>query len=281
MSFDLRIRFTGLMMWVPEDKSAMHVLMPSMTHVHDENHKDMPEHFARLVYDVAYTQPGQTQLARDYQMVDLTRSVLDFNGIMSLDGFDIHLPGELPDVAAVATRVDPILVTGSPDERLAARVTLRSGVMTDYELGAPYHYESTAKAQRITPATEWTIRWVGLRETGEPVSSLPPLVVRGPNGEQVLPELHPIGQTIHVEVFYVTSEFLPPHYDERFNPKDEGADSHFAGYYGLCIPSTASNASPRLPQAATAVPVNVRDRVEREGPNVPGSVCGQSKGTLG
>lgn len=36
MSFDLRIRFAGLMMWVPEGQSAMHVLLPS-TEGHDHS----------------------------------------------------------------------------------------------------------------------------------------------------------------------------------------------------------------------------------------------------
>lgn len=40
MSFDLRIRFAGLMMWVPEGQTAMHVLLPATEgHHHGEHHR--------------------------------------------------------------------------------------------------------------------------------------------------------------------------------------------------------------------------------------------------
>jgi hypothetical protein len=280
MSFDLRIRFTGLMMWVPEDQTAMHVLMPKMTGHGHEGHGEMPEHFARLVYDVAYEQPGATQLSREYQMVDLTGSVFDLDQITSLEGFDPSLTSELADMSVVADPVDPALVRAMPDERLSARVTLHCGVLTDYRLGAPYNFESSDRPQRITPATEWTIRRVASRDSGEPAGSLPRLVVSGPNGENPLPELHPIGQTIHLEVFHAVAAFLPPHDDERFNPEDdEGAtDSHFIAYYAL---SPARGNNPRLPKASTGWSVTVRDRVEKGGIEAPGSVCGQTRGTLG
>lgn len=282
MSFDLRIRFTGLMMWVPEGQTAMHVLMPRMAHEHGgaggEPHKDMPEHFARLVYDLAYEAPEATELSREYQMVDLTGSVLDLANIASLEGFDVRLTRELANMAAVGGPVDPALVHGMPNERLNARVTLRSGVLSDYKLGARYRFESD-EPQRITPSTEWTIRRVARRDTGEPAASLPQLVVRRPNGEHLLPELHPIGQTIHLEVFHVVVGFLPPHDELRFNPDDEGStDTHFLAYYAL---SPSREPEPRLPRGEQPLPVEVRDRVDTGDKQDPGSVCGQTRGTLG
>jgi hypothetical protein len=281
MSFDLRIRFTGLMMWVPEGQTAMHVLMPKMVHEHKEGegeeHEKMPEHFARLVYDLAYEDPAATELKREYQMVDLTNSVLDLANVVSLEGFDVRLTKELANMATVADPVDPALVHGIPDQRMNARVTVRSGVLSDYKLGARYRFESD-EPQRITPSTEWTIRRVSDRTTGEVAASLARLVVRGPEGENLLPELHPIGQTIHMEVFHVVSAFLPPHHDERFNPDDGGdTDTHFAAYYALS-PSRAPE--PRLPEGGGPLPVEVRNRVERDGVHDPGSVCGQTRAML-
>ncbi|MBW3571086.1 MAG: hypothetical protein KY467_08270 [Gemmatimonadetes bacterium] len=285
MSFDLRIRFTGLMMWVPEGEKAMHVLLPAMPdHVHggderhDHHHREkMPPHFARLVYDAAYELADQTQLSREYVMVDLTNSVLDFTEVRSPEGIDTTLPGELPNMDAVAEPVERGLVEQMPDERLTARITLGAGVLTDYVLGAPYTFEDPEKPQRIAPATEWTTRRVAHADAEGDAGDLRGVVVRRAAGGEPLPTLHPIGQTIHMEVFYVVADFLPPHDDQRFNPEDEGSDAHFGAYYRLCRPAAGG---PRLPRASTAVPVKVRNRVERDGPQLPGSICGQAKGTL-
>jgi hypothetical protein len=298
MSFDLRIRCSGLMMWVPQGGTTMHVLMPGMVHRHAEGERahggghqhdpaGMPAHYACLVYDVAYEKPGATQLAREYQMVHFKRGWLDLTGVRSPEGIDLSLPDELPNMNAMTDGVDPVLVQETRDERLAGRVTFTSGVLTDYQLGALFTFESDVP-QRISPVTEWTIRRVS-DSGGADAKSLAGLVVKRSSGEdEPLHELHPIGQTIHLELFNVTRDFLPP-YAARFKPDaEDDTDPHFSAYYELC----RGVYEIRPPRGTKAKEVVVRNKVpltdglvpggdkRQNAHRAPGSICGNSKGTL-
>lgn len=341
-SFDLRIHFVGLMMWVPEDGTAMHVLMPSTeghnhgggggeggggvagtggVHAHqhhlsghpaapsaaadarlaraaaevmsalaamaeapaplmaalDRSKETTPLHFVRLAYDVAYENPESTQLLREWEMVDLTDRVLDLTGLQSADGFDTNLPDELASLDRFANPVDRTLVQQLPAPPIAARVTMKSGVLSDYEVGAPFTFESPDEPQRITPVTEWTIR--GIPVPANKSNPLESLVIQGPGEKQEhrLPPLYPIGQTIHLTVYHMVSKEFPPH-NLRFRPEAREDDDHFEVYFKVATPRTAA---PPPPRKAAGLEIPVRGaRVKENDKQIPGSICGQAKASL-
>ena len=335
MSFDLRIRFSGLMIWVPEPGHSMHVLLPSThghvhgggaatngggVHGHEYDRRAgvgrdaavlassrfstreagfdrvtfresetrtsraaaaaVETHFTRIIYDAAYEKPGQTQLSRTYVMVDLEDRVLDLTGLSTSDSVNLALPDELPSLDNVAHPVDPALVSQMPDHRVAARVTMDAGALTQYDLGAALHLESADKAQRMTSGTEWTIRGIASRM---PVSMggveyLPGLVLRGPEHaqENSLPNLFPISNTIHLSIFHTISSEFPPK-GRLFQPSNE-RDAHFSAYYGVCPPVHGV----RIPERADDLPLVVRgDEVKFNEKTVPSAICVQAQARLG
>jgi hypothetical protein len=351
VTFDLRIHFVGLMMWVPDPAGAMHVLMPSTEgHVHGgggegggaagggvhahQHHvsghpaprsaasdarlaravneitaaleetrhgartltpvaatealaalsataaatEGTPQHFVRLAYDLAYQIPSSTQLMRVWQMVDLTNRVLNLTGLQSSGGFVSDLPDELASLDTMANPVDRALVTRLPASlsSVAARVTMSSGVLSDYEVGAPFTFESPDVPQRITPVTEWNIRGIPLPEDGS--NPLQNLVIQGPEeGQETrLPPLHPIGQTIHLTLYHMVSKEFPPH-NLRFRPEAENDDDHFEAYFQVATPKKATPPPRKL--AGLEIPV-LGARVNEKDKQNPGSICGQAKASL-
>jgi|GEM_PF-2846529 len=345
-SFDLRIHFVGLMMWVPDPAGAMHVLMPSTEGhdhggggggtgggatpgggVHGHQHhvsghparpspaadarlakaaKEMmaaltaaadapapltamdktdksdkkattPMHFMRLVYDVAYENPKSTQLEREWEMVDLTGRVLDLTGLPSAGGFVPNLPDELASLDAFANPVPRTRVEQMPAPPVAARVTMSSGVLSDYEVGAPFTFENAEDPQRITPVTEWTIRGIPLPDDGS--NPLEKLVIRGPgaNQEHGLRPLYPIGQTIHLTLYHMVSKEFPPH-NLRFRPEALSDDEHFEAYFRVATPLTKT---PPTPRKFDGMEIPVRGaKVVEDDKQDPGSICGQAKASL-
>lgn len=333
MSFDLRIHFIGLAMYVPEGNEKMHVLLPSTRHAHgptppggvhghDRGHDhggaatldaagggpeaptgvdeggpgaptgvdeggeepgtargpggELDAHFARIVYDTAYEHPGQAQLARKYKFVDLEGRVLDLSGLQAEKDLDEPLPDELASLDGVAEPVPPELVRNAPDHRLAARVTMGAGALTDYTIGAHFTLGNSGPARRMTTRTEWTIR-------GIQGDFLPEQELAGADGRPTLtlPRLVPIGKTIHLMVFDTVASEFPPGGDFRVVrlPPDTGTP-HFVAYHAVCRPRVGD----LVPQAASvpdAVQVEEGSDLVGDGPAVPSMTCVQTQAPLG
>ncbi|HEU4560473.1 MAG TPA: hypothetical protein VFS20_21665 [Longimicrobium sp.] len=285
MSFDLRIHFVGLAMYVP-DGQAMHVLLPSAKHAHEGGGHHVEEHFSRIVYDSAYEHRESTELSREYVFVDFERRVLDLRGLPVTGGFVPNLPGELPPIERVAAEpVDRAKLTDLPDESLAGRVSMAKGALTDYTLGARFTLNG-GEARRMATETEWTIRGVESRdENGEP--ALPGGLLPGPEGagEVKLPNLYPIGETIHLMVFDAVAEVFPPG-GIRFEiekPEEPDVADHFVAYYNICRKRDGLTRADSLPVPADAKPVLVRGeaRVHQTGPQTPSLGCVQTQGSAG
>jgi hypothetical protein len=332
MSFDLRIHFVGLVMWVPDGKTAMHVLMPSTMALdggdmgtggggrhagHSEDRhadttpreepispesiadwarvateaitvlaaaaenpaalvkKESHQHYVRLAYDTAYTKEGSTELTRDWVMVELANRVLDLTGLSSPDGIDTRLPGEIASLDSFADPVKRNLVEKLPTPPVAARVSMKAGALSDYELGAPFTFVDSDEPQRITSVTEWTIRGISSP------ADLEKLVIRGPGEKAVttLPPLFPIGQTIHLTVYHMVSKEYPPH-NRRYIPEAGKNDDHFDSYFDVALPREGGT-KPSPPKKSPGKELNVLgDQVDEEGKHNPGSICGQAKASL-
>lgn len=298
MSFDLRIRFEGLMMWVPEGEKAMHVLIPAITghdhgkkkdgqekeHQHPKkdpkgkgDDQKIPEHVVRVVVDQAYLKPDQKQLTRNLFMVDLAGRVLDLTGL-SWDGMEASLPNEIPSLDGAVEPLHPDIVKGKPVAPVAARVTMDAGAMTNYELGIPFTFLD--EARRITGVTEWTIRGVGTRQSaaeGGAFCLRGTQILAHEDDKTDLPDLFPIGHAINLTVMHLVRGDFPPH-GPRFNPEVEDPDFHFDAYFDVAKPKRRK---PEPPEPTKVPDIEVDgDPVDDDGDHIPGSICGTVRVSL-
>lgn len=240
-SFDLRIEFYGLALYVPEGTERMHVLLP----VHGAMADGKGRHYARLVYDTAYENPASTQLARTFKFVDVERRVLELLNLSNAL-LDVTVTSEIFDLSEIADGVDPALVTGAPTDPVMSRVTMNQGALTKYQLGALYNL--VGPTRRMASRSEWTIRGI----PGDTLALAD--FLSGPPGNTQVPPLHPIGQTIHVTIYNALAADMPPEGD--FNPGPAPHPSHhFHAYYAICKPKGGNN--PGVPIDAGEEPVLV------------------------
>lgn len=274
MSFDLRIHFVGLNLFVPEEPSRMHVLLPSANH-----HK---EHFARIIFDTAYLNTASKELTRTYSHVDIGGRVVDFTGIPVAEAtINTHLPEEIPSIEPFVKPLSRSLVTSLPDpEKLKSRLSLGSGALSFYNLGARFFLDGDTP-HRYSSRTEWTVRGITAMESAESGARavLPARDLPGVDGSMArLPNLYPIGNTIHLLLFHAISEAFPPH-GEDFRiprPNQDKAD-HFDAFYGV---SEAIRNTPTPTTAESADVVCMGAKVRKDGAQTPGHTCLGARASL-
>ena len=228
MSFDLSITFTGMCLFAPEPASTgstgrMHVLMPAMGQGTDR-------HYPYLVYDVAYAVEGAKQLSRALHVEGLDEFELLLPGFTRPDGapIDLSLPEEAYNLDQVfgARRLSREWIRPSPNERLASRVPLVAGCITDYEPGARWRLGFGGPVP-MSWKVRWTIRGIeGSELRGVRISRM------DGGGYRELPVLRPIRETIHLYVFNAVCKDLPPQTSMQ-DPELGYAAHHFSGFYSL------------------------------------------------
>lgn len=286
MSFDLRIHFVGLAVFVPEDDKQMHVLLPAANHQHAGG-THIEKHFARVIFDEAYLDHRKHQLSRKYRHIDIEGRELNLTGVSVADlALDMQLPDELPALDKVAGPVDRAHVSGALDpDVLSGRVTVDSGALTFCGLGAAFHFTDLIKPQRMPVRTEWTIRGITSRKsaTDGGMAFLPEIsLVSDTLPAKSIPELFPIGQTIHLMVFHAISKEYPPK-GEDFDipqPKPEEKAEHFPAYYKLYPAGSLTKVIIPEP-AASGIDVEISgDVVDEDEGETPGMTCLQAKAAL-
>jgi hypothetical protein len=277
MSFDLRIHFVGLNLFVPEDGKRMNVLLPAS--------KCVDPHHARLIYDEAYTLPDQVDLTRRYAHIDIKGGLINFTSIpVAETAIETRLPVELPMIADFTTPVERRHVTGNPDPGVVtARIVVDSGALTFCGLGAFFHLpvsQSVLRTQRMAARTEWTIRGITSRESSGsgtrpvlPGQDLPGTI------RKRLPNLYPIGDTIHLMIFHAVALEFPPHGEDFKILEQAHPAHHFCGYFAVCPPTDASIDHTPTPASAKDV-VCSGDKVDKEGDETPGLTCVQAQARL-
>jgi hypothetical protein len=222
MSFDLKITFTGMCLFVPDSRDVntprMHVLLPE-TSAHP--------HSAKLMYDRAYKKPGASSLERFLACHRLDRMELRFRGTGG--SATQELPSEIVNLRlTLDKRVTPDKLADPAPASVKSRITLESGAVTDYEYGAawdlPYH-----KDVPMTWQVEWTIH--GL----DPATFAWELVNLDTEQAEDLPKLHPVGGIVHVYVYHVLTDELPgtDPLPALQIPKDNERAEHFAAFFSL------------------------------------------------
>jgi hypothetical protein len=232
MSFDLRIRFAGICLFVPEPGpnarmpevgGKLHVLLPFVKHHHTTGGGHVVEHLPRLLYDTAYETRRARAFTRELECVKLNHFALELAGL-GADTLTISLPDEIASIRDVASPVSRVRVSDTPGPEVAARVTLHQGRVTDYPPGAKAKLRDEENFRRMTAQVEWTIR-------GIEGDSLPRQVLRGLDGaaDTSIPELFPIGDTIHLQVFNAPASLLPGAIPQT----GDASTDHFEGLYEI------------------------------------------------
>lgn len=221
MSFDLRIFFSGLCVFIPDDqRMRMHVLMPS-TRGDCENGHTL--HLARLRYDVAYAIPGATKLTGDcaYRVLeDKALDLVEFPGELNM-----QLPPDLVDVERPAGKKVPrnrLSVQRPP--KVDSRVTLSAGAVTCRVPGAIFEFDGS-EPRHLAHVVVWTIPNIEGNELRLRLKKL-----HGA-GEEPLPVLHPIGGTVDLGVLHVVPEELDPGAPLPDPPEPGTEIHHFEAYY--------------------------------------------------
>lgn len=230
MSFTLRIRFSGVCLFVPRRNTSnlmrMHVLMPDLL---SGNHG---RHVPVLKFDTAHLRPGQPgkdgiTASRDIAGKSLT--------IGNAEASDFICPQIVKLREATGQDVPSNLLQPSPGTAsLGARVTLADGRMTLVARGKCWRWVS-GEAQRMTHVAQWVITMGGedLRLRLDPLG----------NGLAIqLPPLYPIveqGQSgfLDLSVHHLTPEDLAPIPPPPPPPPAPGDRApHFGAYYNLYNP---------------------------------------------
>lgn len=279
-SFDLRIRFVGLCLFVPDpDRNQMHVLLPATAnmadrpgqHAHGEEDASGEDaaasphlHLPRLVYDQAHERANQKQLSRRLACHELERKAVLLTGAeLGSAPPTLDLPDEMPDLDFLVGTgpVKQDAVKDDVEKRVTARVTLGTGAVTGYAFGASWTLKGS-NPRRMTWKAEWTIRGIA----GD---FLPPIVLDSLSGGTAsqTKKLFPIANTIHLTVYHVVPSELPPG-GEFFIPELPTAE-HVKGLYVLFKDNDAANVhapepvKPPLPvevQCAGYVPLPEEER---------------------
>jgi hypothetical protein len=249
MSFDLKITFTGMCLYVPDpDKGRMHVLMPRSGGAGHEDHAGhdghepgghgdhggVEAHVVRLFADAAHLAPGTDErtgvVAGVAKMDD---RVLDLTELESAI-LDLDLSGrQLEDIGRIVGRSVPRRRVDGPDEKVFCRVTLDGGAATAHAQGAVW--EVDGKEQPLTYRIEWTLHDVWSEGRDQALR----LRLRAPDGApaEELPPLYPIPAaeggrpTIDLHVFHTPEHELPPWPRAPGNQAPSG--HHFLGLYEL------------------------------------------------
>jgi len=233
MSFDLRITFTGLCLFVPDPpRTCMHVVFP------DTSGTTMA-HRAMLTYDSAYDVQGATQLSRRLTCLSVERRRITlpdpsiYTGGAAPEDIDLALPDEVIDLGADAgagTVSAALLQAGASP--VNAEVVLAAGRVTDYRPAAMFTFASAAGPRRgprpLANRVEWTLR--DIPGSTFPLVNALDLDTRA--STPLLSPLHALGRTIRLTISHLPAAELPG--AQPPVPASPAAlPAHFRTYYTL------------------------------------------------
>lgn len=152
-TFDLRLTFSGLCMFVPaKDGKTMHVLMPvtgpSTGH---------PQHLSRLYHHPAFaTGTGNPSTPKKPAAIDIEGRAIElkFPGTPTT-----ALPASIVKISDICKKkVDPDLLQGAPHGPVTARVSMTSGQLGKPNDGLIWDIDGTA--HELASLVTWTIHGI-------------------------------------------------------------------------------------------------------------------------
>ncbi|HEV2148118.1 MAG TPA: hypothetical protein VGR37_12005 [Longimicrobiaceae bacterium] len=263
MGFQLKIVFTGLCLFVPDDRSAetaMHVLLPdSSGHVSHGG----KQHYVRLYYDEGYE--GGGVLTRRLRPVKIDHQALI---VPRLAGdAQVTLPRQIVNLSRFTNEPVAPEQTGKRPRKVRARVTLGSGLISGCDPGA--YWELEGEPVCMTNRVEWTV----------PVSDRDSisLQLEGLNSghDESLGPLHKINEEIVLYVYNATQEDLPPNRPGIPQPRGRPHEAeHFEVYYEIFSPA-GKKGIPRLLAPVGECPPGTEDDCSPRKGNVRGTTAPQ------
>jgi len=224
MAFDLKITFTGMILYVPA-RERLHVLMPRTPDTPAGSGRGgdcLDPHAARLTFDSAYGRPGAQVLDGALAHVSLRQRRLDFPTVGSA-----YVRGIPAAVAAVPSPLRQEVLEGGADEFLDARVTVCSGQATRTCPGECWEY--LGELRRMSHRVDWSIRELDCDYLDLSLTDLAGLGTAGS-----VPRLYPIGGRIDLQVWHVPAYELPPDPAVAEAPAD-GTPNHRMAHLGVLL----------------------------------------------
>ncbi len=237
--FDLRITFTGLCLLVKDTRDASHPKMHALLLAPDRrpsNAHQMEHHFADIYHDSAYTIPNSTRVSGNYASFPI-RGLLDLSTLpsdprTSAHGRPADIPKEVADLNAVSgCKIDKSCIGTDFDGEIAARVTIGSGHVSDYNVSGPWQFQGSDDCYLA-----WKAGWL------IPCSGMDHLDVW--DGSTIR-TLYPIGGLIELRVKNVVeSERMGE--DPPFMWPNQTSQRHFMAYFDV-YPSECRMGVPTAP----------------------------------
>ena len=226
MAFTLHITFSGMCLFVPQPASqgattgTMHVLMPRMDPSH---HHGADRHVPVLSFDPAYLRPGTDIFDEAVTLVPLDEQELALSGQQA----DIRLCERIVNLTRVTNVPVAAEHLGSAPRKLLSRIQLGAGKMERVSPPTTCWEWEQGKLRPIAHRAEWQITF------SEDTLKLPPLTRLDTGSPTPLPELHPRGNRINLNILYIPSVELPPRPEPIHVPAHGFKPSHFATYFRL------------------------------------------------
>lgn len=227
MAFDLKITFTGMMLYVPSG-SKLDVLIPKTAETipapvltpeggcSGGNDDCVEPHAARITFDTAYTRPGATGLDDVLAHASLRQKRLTVPAVGSA-----YVKGIPSEVALASSPVRQDVLDGQADGELAARVELSSGRATWADPGECWELQGTIR--RMSHQVEWVISGVPGDYIDLPLTDLSGMAYQG-----TLPRLYPVAGVVDLWVWHAPAYEIPPDAILPAVPANGAMGHHFA-----------------------------------------------------
>ncbi|HYH81459.1 MAG TPA: hypothetical protein VEX86_16770 [Longimicrobium sp.] len=263
MPFDLKLTFTGMMLYVPEI-NQLQVLMPKTAETipapvvssnggcSGENPECVEPHAARLTFDTAHTRQGMTALDDVVAHVSLRQKRLDVPAVGSA-----YVRGVPSDIALATSPVRQDVLDGIANSDLASRIRVSTGAATYADPGECWEYQGIVR--RMSHQVEWTIAGVPGDHLDLPLTDL-----SGLTGQGSLPRLYPINGQIELWVWHAPAFELPPDGIAPETPVD-GDQAHHFSHLGILLDSRALEMPLFRPNLCGELPPGTRPRYRDKG----------------
>lgn len=260
MPFDLKLTFTGMILYVPE-LTQLQLLLPKTPETipapviapdggcsssTSTSGDCMEPHAARLTFNTAYTRPGATGFDIAMAHVSLRQKRLDVPEVGSA-----YVRGIPPEVATASSPVSQDVLDGTDNAEITSRIRVRRGRATYAHPGACWEYEGTLR--RMSHQVEWTIAGVDADHIDLTLTDLDEMELAT---SQI--RLYPIDGKIDLWIWHAPPIELPP---DAIVPDDppEGAQGHHFSHLRKLL-STRTLATPLYRANACGEPPPPLDR---------------------
>lgn len=263
MSFDLKLTFTGMMMYVPQ-ATQLQVLFPKTAETvaaavissggcGTETADCVEPHAARITFDTAYARQGAAALDEAVAHVSLRNKRLEIPAVGSA-----YVRGIPPVVAVAPGPVRQDVLDGTSDADLAARIRVSTGQATYADPGECWEYQGTIR--RMSHQVEWTISGIDDDYPLQlPLTDLAGLATRGS-----LPRLYPIDGVVELWIWHAPAFELPPDGLAPQTPQDGDQGHHFA-HLGMLLEARALEMPLFRPEQCGPLPPDTRPRHRDKG----------------